>query len=172
MSIKISLLASKHMVHLSLFSFLRHVQVPNLSICCSVFLSLSGKSGSKTFVAKRFLPRGEKEQDGVTVIEMNCTYFWAPLAEIDFSVGVVVPVSHAKDQLNSLNIPAGKFHKSWYICHWCCLEMSVSSLLYPVVCFINEASSTKLSMERQNPLWSLYINWLRFLTLIYLSNTI
>lgn len=95
-------------------------KVPNFSICCFVFLSLSGKSGSKTFVAKRFLPRGEKEKDGVTVIEMNCTYFWAPLAEIDFSVGVVVPVSHAKDQLNSLTIPPGRFLKSRYLYRWCC----------------------------------------------------
>lgn len=102
------------MVNLLLFSFLRHHQAKNL-IPCFVLLSLSGKSGSKTFVAKRFLPRGEKEKDGVTVIELNCTYFWAPLAEIDFSVGVVVPVSHAKDQLNSLSIPPGTFLRRRYI---------------------------------------------------------
>ena len=101
-----------------LFSFLRHSRVKYL-IRCFVFLSLSGKSGSKTFVAKRFLPRGEKEKDGVTVIEMNCTYFWAPLAEIDFSVGVVVPVSHAKDQLNSLSIPPGTFLRRRYIYRRC-----------------------------------------------------
>ena len=70
----------------------------------------SGKSGSKAFVAKRFLPRGGKEKDGVTVTEMNSTYFWAPLVEIDFSVGVVVPVYHVKDQLSSLKIPTGKFN--------------------------------------------------------------
>ncbi|KAJ7382927.1 hypothetical protein OS493_031702 [Desmophyllum pertusum] len=66
---------------------------------------INGKSGSKRFVAKRFLPRGGKEKEGVTVTEMNSTYFWIPLVEIDFSLGVVVPVSHAKDQLNSLQIP-------------------------------------------------------------------
>ena len=102
------------MVNIILFSFLRHPQVKYL-IRCFVLLSLSGKSGFKTFVAKRFLPRGKKEKDGVTVIEMNCTYFWAPLAEIDFSVGVVVPVSHAKDQLNSLSIPPGRFLRRRYI---------------------------------------------------------
>ena len=64
----------------------------------------SGKSGSKTFVAKRFLPRGVKEKEGVTVKEVNSRYFWTPLVEIDFSVGVVVPVSHAEDQLTSSQI--------------------------------------------------------------------
>ena len=69
----------------------------------------SGKSGSKTFVAKRLLPRGVKEKEGVTVKEVNSRYFWTPLVEIDFSVGVVVPVSHAEDQLTSLKFPAGQF---------------------------------------------------------------
>ena len=67
----------------------------------------SGKSGSKTFVAKRFLPRGGKEKEGVRVKQVNSTYFWTPLVGIDFSVGVVVPVSHAEDQLTSLKIPTG-----------------------------------------------------------------
>ena len=79
-------------------------------IACHVFLS-SGNSGSKTFIAKRFLPRGGKEKEGVTVTEMNSTYFWTPLEDIDFSLGVVVPVSHAKDQLNPLQIPDGKLIK-------------------------------------------------------------
>ncbi|XP_078343118.1 VWFA and cache domain-containing protein 1-like [Oculina patagonica] len=73
-----------------------------------------GQSGSKTFVAKRFLPRGGKEKEGVTVKEVNSTYFWRPLVKIDFSVGVVVPVSHVDDQLNSLKIPDGykfKYHR-------------------------------------------------------------
>ena len=48
-----------------------------------------------------------KEKEGVTVKEVNSTYFWTPLVEIDFSVGVVVPVSQAEDQLTSLKIPAG-----------------------------------------------------------------
>ena len=111
-------------------SYLRNLEVHNLSISCSVFLSLSGKSGSKTFVAKRFLPRGEKEKDGVMVLEINCTYFWAPLAEIDFSVGVVVPVSHAKDQLNSLSIPPGKFLKNRNIYRGCCNNVCHTCVLY------------------------------------------
>lgn len=68
-----------------------------------------GKSDSKTFVAKRFLPRGAKEKEGVTVKEVNSRYSWNPLVEIEFSVGVVVPVSHAEDQLTLLKVPAGKF---------------------------------------------------------------
>ncbi|KAJ7384571.1 hypothetical protein OS493_021202 [Desmophyllum pertusum] len=76
---------------------------------------INGNSGSKTFIAKRFLPRGGKEKEGVTVTEMNSTYFWTPLErDIDFSLGVVVPVSHAKDQLNPLQIPDGykfKYHR-------------------------------------------------------------
>jgi len=67
----------------------------------------SGQSGSKTFAAKRYLPRGGTEKEGVTVKEVNSTYFWTPLVGIDFSVGVVVPVSHAEEQLTSLKIPAG-----------------------------------------------------------------
>jgi len=67
----------------------------------------SGKSGSKTFAAKRYLPRGATEKEGVTVKEVNSTYFWTPLVGIDFSVGVVVPFSRAEEQLTSLKIPAG-----------------------------------------------------------------
>ena len=79
-------------------------------LSCTVFL-FRGKSGSKTFVAKRFLPRGGKEKEGVTTKEVNSTYFWTPLVKLDFSVGVVVPVAHADDQLSPLQIPVGKFCK-------------------------------------------------------------
>ncbi|KAL9960898.1 hypothetical protein ACROYT_G034406 [Oculina patagonica] len=73
-----------------------------------VFDSITkGQTGSKTFVAKRFLPRGGKEKEGVTMKEVNSTYSWRPLVNLDFSVGVVVPVSHVHDQLTSLPIPSG-----------------------------------------------------------------
>ena len=85
------------------------LKLGRLIFCCCFVIFLREISGSKTFVAKRFLPRGGKEKEGVTVKEVNSTYFWNPLVNIDFSVGVVVPVSHADDQLKSLEIPAGKF---------------------------------------------------------------
>lgn len=75
-------------------------------MCC--FYLQREKFGSKTFVAKRFLPRGGTEIQGVTETEVNCTYFWTPLMEVDFTVGVVVPVSHSKDQLKPLQMPNGK----------------------------------------------------------------
>lgn len=79
----------------------------NLARYIYFFVFSRGKPGSKTFVAKRFLPKGAKEKEGVTVKEVNTGYFWTPLAGIDFSVGVAVPVSHGEDQLISLTIPAG-----------------------------------------------------------------
>lgn len=57
----------------------------------------SGKFGLKIFVVKWFLFWGEKEKDGVMVIELNCMYFWVFLVEIDFFVGVVVFVLYVKD---------------------------------------------------------------------------
>ncbi|XP_015763441.1 PREDICTED: VWFA and cache domain-containing protein 1-like isoform X1 [Acropora digitifera] len=73
-----------------------------------VFNAISNeKSGSKTFVSKRFLPRGETEKDGVTVRNVNSTYHWTYLEGTEFSLGVVVPVSQAKDELNTLQIPKG-----------------------------------------------------------------
>lgn len=76
----------------------------------SIFLLYSEKSGSKTFVSKRFLPRGETEKDGVTVRNVNSTYHWTHLEGTEFSLGVVVPVSQAKDELNTLQIPKGNSH--------------------------------------------------------------
>lgn len=62
-------------------------------------------------MAKRFLPRGGKEKEGVTTKEVNSTYFWTPLVKLNFSVGVVVPVSHFHDQLSPQQIPVGEFFK-------------------------------------------------------------
>lgn len=73
------------------------------------FCPLRRIGGSKTYVAKRFLPRGGTEKEGVTMKEVNTTYFWTPIEDIDFSLGVVVPVSHSKDELSSPSISSGKF---------------------------------------------------------------
>ena len=78
-----------------------------ISTKISIFLIYSKKAGSKTFVSKRFLPRGETEKDGVTVRNVNSTYHWTHLEGTEFSLGVVVPVSQAKDELNTLQIPRG-----------------------------------------------------------------
>jgi len=71
-----------------------------------VFASMTvGKSGSKTFVAKRFLPRGGKQKEGVTVKAVSSTYFWTQLEDTDFSLGVVVPVARQKEELDALQPP-------------------------------------------------------------------
>lgn len=93
------------------------------------FLFVSRRiTGSKTFVAKRFLPRGGTEKEGVTATEVNATYFWTPIQGIEFSLGVVVPVSHAKDELSSPPISSGKFaakfHKSLDLLKTCSLVPS------------------------------------------------
>ncbi|XP_022802239.1 VWFA and cache domain-containing protein 1-like [Stylophora pistillata] len=73
-----------------------------------VFESIQKRiAGYKTFVAKRFLPRGGTEKEGVTMQEVNATYFWTPIEDIDFSLGVVVPVSHSKDELTSPSLSNG-----------------------------------------------------------------
>ena len=41
--------------------------------------------------------------------EVNAAYFWTPNEDIDFSLGVVVPVSHSKDELISPSISNGEF---------------------------------------------------------------
>ena len=82
-------------------------------VTCNIFLSIhsifyfSGKSGSKTFVARRFLPRGGKQKEGVTVKAVNSTYFWTQLKHTDFSLGAVVPVARQIQELYTLH-PGGK----------------------------------------------------------------
>ena len=43
--------------------------------------------------------------------EVNATYFWTPIEDIDFSLGVVVPVSHSKDELTSPSLSNGEFSR-------------------------------------------------------------
>ena len=46
----------------------------------------------------------------MTVRNVNSTYHWTQLEGTEFSLGVVVPVSQAKDELNTLQIPKGNGH--------------------------------------------------------------
>lgn len=73
-----------------------------------VFNSITiSRKESKTLLSKRFLPRGVAQQEGVTVRNVNSTYYWTQLEGTEFTLGVVVPVSQAKDELNSLQFPKG-----------------------------------------------------------------
>ncbi|XP_068714497.1 VWFA and cache domain-containing protein 1-like [Montipora foliosa] len=69
---------------------------------------------SKTLLSTRCLPRGSAPQEGVTVRNVNSTYYWTQLEETEFTLGVVVPVSQAKDELTPLQLPKGykfKYHR-------------------------------------------------------------
>ena len=68
---------------------------------------LSGRSGSKTFLAKRFLPRGGDVREGVEAREVNSTYSWTQVDGTEFTLGVVVPVDYAKEKLKAVIIPEG-----------------------------------------------------------------
>ena len=42
------------------------------------------------------------------VKQLNSSYFWSPVEKTDFSIGVVIPVTHEIEVLNTLQIPKGK----------------------------------------------------------------
>ena len=65
-------------------------------------------SGSKSFYAARYLPRGGNITEGVTETYINSTYHWRPLHGTDFSLGVVIPVSMKNEVLDTLEIPVGR----------------------------------------------------------------
>ena len=44
----------------------------------------------------------------MVVKQLNSSYFWSPVEKTDFSIGVVIPVTHEKEVLNALQIPEGK----------------------------------------------------------------
>ena len=69
--------------------------------------SLSGRSGSKTFLAKRFLPRGGDVKEGAEAREVNSTYTWTQVDGTELTLGVVVPVAYAKEKLKAVTIPEG-----------------------------------------------------------------
>ena len=59
-------------------------------------------------VATRYLSREGDIEDGVLVKQLNSSYFWSPVEKTDFSIGVVIPVTHENEVLNTLQIPKGK----------------------------------------------------------------
>ena len=89
---------------------LRIIEIPNIYISIDgvyPLISFSGRSGSKTFVAKRFLPRGGDVREGVEERKVNSTYSWTQVEGTEFTLGVVVPVAYAKDKLKAATIPKG-----------------------------------------------------------------
>ena len=44
----------------------------------------------------------------MVVKQLNSSYFWSPVEKTDFSIGVVIPVTHENEVLNTLQIPEGK----------------------------------------------------------------
>ena len=44
----------------------------------------------------------------MAVKQINSSYFWSPVEKTDFSIGVVIPVTHVNEVLNTLQIPKGK----------------------------------------------------------------
>ena len=68
----------------------------------------SGGSGQKNFSSKRFLPRGGKVKEGVTVVELPSTYYWMPVEETNLTVGIVVAVGDKDETVGSQSIPPGK----------------------------------------------------------------
>ena len=45
--------------------------------------------------------------EGVTVKQLESTYFWSPVERTDFSIGVVIPVNYESEVLSTLQIPEG-----------------------------------------------------------------
>ena len=70
---------------------------------------IRGMTGSKSLVATRYLPGGGKVTEGVTEMYINSTYYWLPLHDTEFSLGLVIPVSVKNEVLNSLEIPVGRY---------------------------------------------------------------
>ena len=46
--------------------------------------------------------------EGVTVKQLESIYFWSPVEDTEFSIGVVIPVSYEREVLSPLRIPEGK----------------------------------------------------------------
>ena len=76
------------------------------SFCCSCFIS--GGSGQKNIASKRFLARGGQVKEGVTVVEVPSTYYWLPVEETNFTVGIVVADGDKDEMLGSQPVPSGK----------------------------------------------------------------
>ena len=55
----------------------------------------------------RFLARGGQVKEGVTVEKFNSTYYWKPVEETNFTVGIVVKAGDKDETLESQTIPSG-----------------------------------------------------------------
>ena len=73
-----------------------------------VFHFDSGGSGMKSFTSKRFLARGGKIKDGVSVLDVPSTYFWRAVDKTKFTVGIVVADGDKDETLSTQSIPSGK----------------------------------------------------------------
>ena len=67
----------------------------------------SGGSGETTFVSKRYLARGGEVSEGVTIVVLKSTYFWRPVEDTDFTVGIVVAIDDKSETLGQQSIPSG-----------------------------------------------------------------
>lgn len=72
------------------------------------FHFISGGSGQKSISSKRFLARGGQVNEGVTVVELPSIYYWLPVEDTNFTVGIVVAVGDKDELLGIQTIPAGK----------------------------------------------------------------
>ena len=67
-----------------------------------------GESGQKSMSSKRFLARGGQVSEGVTVVEISSIYYWMPVEDTNFTVGIVVAVGDKEETLGIQPIPSGK----------------------------------------------------------------
>jgi len=72
------------------------------------FRFISGGSGQKSISSKRFLAKGGQVNEGVTVVEIPSIYYWLPVEETNFTVGIVVAVGDKDETLGIQTIPSGK----------------------------------------------------------------
>jgi len=80
---------------------------PAPSFTSEVFQSMKrGGSGQTTFVSKRYLARGGKVYAGVTVVELNSTYYWRPVKKTNFTVAIVVAADDKSEILWKQSIPS------------------------------------------------------------------
>lgn len=72
-----------------------------------VFFFHRGGLGNITFVSKRYVARGGEVSEGVTDIELESNYFWRPVEETNFTVGIVVAANDKSETLARQSVPSG-----------------------------------------------------------------
>ena len=93
-------------------------------------------------MASRYLPRGGKIKEGVTMKKLNSSYFWSPVEKTEFSVGVVIPVSFQNEVLSKLQIPEGKTKQKTLF-----IKMSIIGGSHRIRSNLNTASSVVMTAE-------------------------